>query len=741
MNGELHEKSKRKGVVMSLEVMCSVSRMSQVAALVALVCGGGVSFAQTTTEDASPAQGSLKAMVVSASRAEQDTDDVPTTITTVTSDDLNKKAAADLREALDDEVGVSVRAVNHRVATASGTSRAGQEGVNIRGLEGNQVRMQIDGVSLPSSFSFGQLSTGRGEYVDVEGYKQIEILRGAASTQYGSDGLSGSVSFVTKDPEDYLKNGKTEQFSLKASYSSADKGWQLAPSYAFKGEEWQGLILASMRRSQETQTMGNDSTSSASRTAADPQSNRSDYVLAKLGKKISADHAIKLTVESINKETNTDDLSQLTTAISSDVSRETVKRTLAKVDYTYTPQNTWVDVLNWSLYAQTSEAVTASWQTRTSGSYSARSRIPWYDDDSVGSSVQLESNWGDETTHRLIYGADVRFSKQSMLANRTGDYSTPDKYFPDTRSDSLGAFVQDEIKLGAVSITPGLRYDWYTISPKTNSTDSSAVTYKDLSDSALSPKLGVVWALRDDLSLYGQYSRGFRAPAAYQVNGGYVGGSGSFSYKYIGNPDLKSEKSDSVEFGVRGNSQRYKYSTAVFYGDYSDFLYQQQSGSSPTIYQYVNLDKVKIYGFEYRGAWKFNDRWSLDAAYAHTEGIITTGKDGAQNYLATVDPDKLVTKLSLENGQVWGNAVRMTAVERNSRAPSTTTIVPGGYTVFDYMGWYNLDKNTQFTYGVYNLFDKKYVAWSDIRSLTSASTIDAYTQTGRNFKVAVIHNF
>ena len=44
--------------------------------------------------------------------------------------------------------------------------------------------------------------------------------------------------------------------------------------------------------------------------------------------------------------------------------------------------------------------------------------------------------------------------------------------------------------------------------------------------------------------------------------------------------------------------------------------------------------------------------------------------------------------------------------------------------------------------GIFNILDKKYSWWSDVRGLASSSTItDAYTQPGRNASVSLSYRF
>lgn len=81
-------------------------------------------------------EGVLKEVVISASRIEEAADKATATVTVISSDDMDRRNASNLEELLEDEVGVSVRALPSRVQTAfTGTGRGGNEGINIRGLE------------------------------------------------------------------------------------------------------------------------------------------------------------------------------------------------------------------------------------------------------------------------------------------------------------------------------------------------------------------------------------------------------------------------------------------------------------------------------------------------------------------------------------------------------------------------------------------------------------------------------
>lgn len=712
---------------------------------------------------AMPSVGTLKEVVISGSRVEQDIDEVPATITSITAETIGRENPTDLEELLKDEVGVSVRSQpNRSSAVFRAVGRGGNEGVNIRGLEGDRVRLQVDGVSLPATYVSGPYAAGRGDTIDPEGYKRVELLRGASSTQFGSDGLAGTVSFVTKDPSDLLTLGKPQQFNIKSTYASVDNSIQLAPSFAFAGDGVQGMVLASLRRGHETDNMGTNDVANVNRTTPNPANNRADYVLAKLVLSPSAAHQIKLSAESLNRQNNTDILSFFgdpgTVATLTDVdATENIKRDLFRLEHRYAPSHRWFDILNTSFYAQQTNNQQLGYEARSTAPL-VRTRDTSYSENTLGGSVQLESNFGEGVAHRLVYGADLA---QTTITSFKGGYNSsgtafvPNKSFPDTDYLVFGAFIQDEIGVGPIKVTPGLRFDSfrYTPNPDALYRVNNTVEPSSLNDSALSPKLGAVWKLAPMAQVFAQYAHGFKAPKPSQINGGVSnlsvtpGPSNSGNYKTIGNPNLKSETSDSIELGLRGRSEDAKrsYSVAVFHAKYKDFILENQlieSNAHPTpdVSQSINLNSVTIKGFELRGEWAFGTGWSVSAAYAHAEG--DSESNGVSTPLVTIDPDKLVVGLNYANGSRWGGTAHLTAVDRKSRNPDPTMVTPSGYGVVNLSAWYNFSKATRLTGGIDNLFDKKYVEWADVRDLAATSTaVDAFTQPGRNFKVSLTHSF
>ena len=703
----------------------------------------------------------LNTVVISATRVEQNVDDVAATVTTISAETIERESPTDAKDLLRYETGVSVREQPNRSSAAMrNAGRGGNEGINIRGLEGNQVLLQVDGVRLPAYYDNGgggPFVSGRADYIDVEAFKRVEILRGPSSTQYGSDGLSGAISFVTKDPADLLSPGKSVQGAVKVGYSSADSSRSLVPSVAFRNDVVQGLVLVSLRGGHELDNMGTNDAHDITRTTPNPSTNKSDYVLAKLIVTPSREHEFKFTVDNLKRHSDTDiysffgDPATVATLTGVNVSQD-ITRDLAKLDYKYTSaDNPWFQNAIGSVYRQNSRNEQFGRETRSSGN-TLRTRDNRYDNVVDGLNLQLETNFGESVAHRFVYGVDTSQTDVTTLAQGYNTLTTyvPNKPFPDTNYRLFGAFLQDEISVGSISIIPGLRYDSFNLKPQTDAlyAVNNPVSPVELKGNETSPKLGAIWKLSPLTNIFAQYAHGFRAPLPEQVNGSTT--NLAQGYTGLGNPNLKPEKSDSFELGIRGHSNTFRYSASIFDNRYKDFIetYVWVGGpasgsgtaSNPTIFQSINLGSVKISGFELRGEWAFQRNWVVSGSFAHATGDSTS--NGVSAPLDTIDPNKLVLGLIYAEKARFGGQLALTAVESKKRNPDPTTYTPKGYQVVDLSGWYQIDKSTSLNAGVFNLFNSKYFQWADVRNVAATSAaVDSYSQPGRNFNLSLKHLF
>lgn len=695
----------------------------------------------------------LSDITVSATRSARKVDDVPSSVSVITGATIQKEGARSLKEVFRNELDVTVPVGPTRFGVGGApTGRGGQEGVNIRGLGGNQVLMLVDGIRIPNGFSFGPFSTGRGDFLDIDGLKSVEVLRGPASTQYGSDGLAGAVTFKTLDPSDLLTRGQNVGGFARLGYASIDQAGSGALAVAGKNEKWQALVLGSYRQGHETDNKANNDTKSVDRTTPNPVDYNNRYLLGKAILTIDAAQQLGLTIESQRRSQHTQVFSARAAApvplrgLTGLTTQDTIERDRLSLEHRYNDVNaTWIQSAETRLYWQ--DAKVNQYATEQRNRAPERIRDNTFRTQVVGVATQFQTNLTGWVNQRLSYGLDL--SQAHISAMRDGTFPPygskfPSRPFPDTTYTLGGAFFQSEIELGAVSVIPGVRFDRYAIDPSTKGYENRALA--SLSGQAVTPRIGAVWRLASGFAPYAQLARGFRAPTPEQVNNGFA--NLASGYTSVGNPALKPEYADSLEIGFRGKSHGLRYSLAGFENRYQNFISQEVIGgggrpSNPTIYQYVNLTKAKIQGVVAQFELKVGQRWTVQTGGAYLKGDSQI--NGVSAPINSVQPFKAMFGLQYDASEWGGQAtVLYSAAKDPSRiAPGRTSqFASPDYTVLDLGVYWKPSTNLTLNANLNNALDTKYWRWSDVSGLTENSRIaDAYTAAGRTVQVSLRYDF
>ena len=716
-------------------------------------------FAQTTSSSNVAANNpaantsTLSDVTVSATRTMRKVDDVPSSVSVITDTKIQKEGARNLKEAFRNELDVTVPVGPTRFGVGgASTGRGGQEGVNIRGLGGNQVLMLVDGIRIPNAFTFGPFSTGRGDFLDIDGLKSVEILRGPASTQYGSDGLAGAVTFKTLDPSDLLTRGQSVGGFARVGYASIDQAGSGTLAVAGKNEKWQAMVLGSYRQGHETNNKATNNDKNVERTTPNPVDYSNRYLLSKAILTLDAAQQLGLTIESQRRSQQTNVFSaravapQRPRSITGLITQDTIERDRLSLQHRYNDLNAaWIQSADMRLYWQ--DAKVNQYATEQRSRAPERIRDNTFRTQVVGLATQFQTNLTGWVNQRLSYGVDLSQAQISALRDGTSPpYGSkfPLRPFPDTTYTLAGAFLQSEIELGAVSVIPGVRFDRYAINPSAKAYEN--VSLSNLSGQAVTPRIGAVWRLASGFSPYAQLARGFRAPTPDQVNNGFA--NLASGYTSIGNSELKPEYADSLEIGFRGQSHGLRYSLAGFENRYQNFISQEVIGgggrpTNPTIYQYVNLANAKIQGVVAQVKLKVGQRWTVQTGAAYLKG--DSQSNGVSTPINSVQPFKTMLGLQYDAGE-WGSqaTVLYSAAKDPSRiAPGRTSqFASPDYTVLDFGVYWKPSPNLTFNANVNNVLDTKYWRWSDVSGLTENSRIaDAYTAAGRTVQVSMRYDF
>lgn len=708
---------------------------------------------------------------VTATRSEREIGDVPNTVSVVTREELDDHLVRDIKELVRYEPGVSV---------TSSFGRFGLGGFRIRGLDSNRVRIQTDGIPVSDAFSIGSFSNANRNFVDLDTLKQVEIVRGPSSSLYGSDALGGVVSFITKDPSDYLGEGKDAYFGLKLGYDGSWNGLFGGATAAFGGERWSGLVAVSHRQGQETENQGEVGGVGSARTQANPQDRDGRSLLTKVVFSPGADQRFTLTVEGNEDDTDTDLLtSQGRQALTGAVNDAVIARdhqSRARVSFAHAWDNIgagFVDSLDWQIYRQDSETTQYTREERSGlpppTLRDLREREFDFDQRTYGVQANFrKSVEAGSARHDFAYGLDLSRTETHqkreglrtfVLTGVSTPSMPPDNFpvrdFPISKTTSAALYLQDEISFadGRFRLVPGVRVDHYKLKPEVDNIfaeDNPGVVVSDISETSVSPKLGMVWHFSDDWSLFGGYSHGFRSPPYNDVNIGFT--NVQFGYTAIANPDLKPETSDGLELGLRFSGAAAYASLSGYYNQYDDFIESMrnigENADGLAVYQSQNIAEARIYGVELKAGVDFGalsarwDGWSLRGAAAWSRGKgrgpeaveIAPGVFQDQVVTRNLDSvDPLTATLGLAYDQsTWGAELAGRFVDRKDRVSDPAYYQPPGYAVLDLYAHWNFAPGAKFNVGVLNLGDRKYYDAGDVPVVGGASTtLDRYTSPGR----------
>lgn len=746
-----------------------------------LACVGAVLAASNSAHAATaetPQEGRnlspLETVVVTATRGPRAVEDVAGTITVKKSRQIQAEMSRDIKDLIRYEPGISV---------ANSAGRFGLSGFNVRGIDANRVLIEVDGVPIPDSFSIGSFASAGRDFVDLETLKQVEILRGPASSLYGSDAIGGVVAFVTKDPQDLIASDDDSfQAGGRASWFEADDSYSATATGAWQGDTLSAMLAYTRRDGHELDNQGDVNSIDSTRTTPDPQDYSSDSVLGKFIWGRADGQRLRLTVESTTKNSFTDAISGRRTQALGPTTVQTLDltgnddkdRNRVTIDQDFVLDSGIAEEGSWQLYWQDSETVQRTEELRlNTGAGPAfetlRNRRASFLQEVLGGELTLRKKVETASTaHTFTYGLELlrtdteqmRDGTQTNLS--TGDVTNvvqPDTFpvrdFPLTETVEAAVFIQDEISLatGRWTIVPGLRADYYDLNPTADAIyteDNPVFAPEGMDNTNVSPKIGVVRQIGDSLSAYGQYAEGFRAPPYNDVNVGFT--NLAFGYTAIPNPDLKSESSQGFEIGLRGGQGGNYFSVAAFHNDYEDFIESFVAigidpGSGLLIFQSQNISEARIYGVEFRGGLdlgSFNDRlsgWQLRTSIAWARGDDET----ADLPLNSVDPLKGVLGIGYAGtSERWGAELVLTAVDRKDRIDESAgpQFSSPGYELLDLLAHVNLGERTTLRFGLTNLTDEKYWEWSDVRGRPAGDpVIDRYSRPGRAASASINFRF
>jgi hemoglobin/transferrin/lactoferrin receptor protein len=699
----------------------------------------------------------LREVVVSGARSERTLDEVPAAIDVLTGEDLDPARVQNIRDLVQELPNVSVKRAPVRFGGVTGNvGRDGNAGFNIRGLEGNRVLLTIDGIRVPRELSsgvFGPAAFGR-DYYDIGLISRVEILRGANSALYGSDGLAGMVAMFTTEPKDLLKPDQTLGGRASLSLDGQDDTRRIGVTLAgIASERLQWLGSVQIGRSEALDNQGGNFALNSNRTAPNPQKDDQVSAMGKLVFTPGGGQRHVFTAEHVDKSSEVEAYTGRAPVVSApahvgdlDGSSDMV-RSRVSWDGRFPVISAWADELRAMVGYQASESRETTHEFRPLQPAATQNRVRdvTYNERILQAVLQAEKlrPLGGAWSQKLVYGVDLsRASLDNLVTGVNGPSyeSYPLQRFPETVETTTALFVQSEYASERWSLIPALRYDRVALDARTS--PLYPLQPASLSNGALTPKLGVIWRGSEHWSLFGNLAAGFKSPSPLQLNNFFQNPLGN--YETIPNPQLRPEKSRTLELGTRGRAGGLDWEAVAFTGRYKDFIEDLVTVQTvPRLqFQSVNRQSVTLRGFELKGSARLSARTTLRAAYGQT-----TGTDTARGLpLNSVNPAKLVLGIDHRLGD-WSLGASLAHSAKKSASDIDTTgaanqFATPAWTTLDLRASWQVTRATRLSAAIHNLTDRRYWEWTNVRGIAATSPVlDSYTAPGRSVSVALVTDF
>ncbi len=577
---------------------------------------------------------SLDPVVVTATKTPVKEFEANANITVITRDEIQKNHYADISDALRHVQGVTI--MNY----SAGGENYSSNGLYINGSA--NVVFLVDGMRANTNGStFSKAPVG--EFVNMNMIERIEILKGSASTLYGSDAQGGVIHIITRK----LKEGETETKLALEGGSYGKEQYNFTQSGNTNGIYWS--IDGQKRQVGDFKDgKGNTVINSIDSTALN----------FKIGKDFDENSNLTLNYQTYQSDYERPDVGSF------DKVRDYGKKDNNKLSLIY----------NKKISDKLSNTLSAF---RNQNNLKDKFNLPtrWTMDlETVGFSDQLTYKAG---AHTWIGGYDYYKDKVKdyYSAYYMGGMLNVETY-KDKELSNQALFIQDEWQLDKYwNLTSGLRYDHHS-EYGNHTTPSVVLGYKQ----------------DDKTNYYVSYKEFFVAPNQYQV------------FSAIGSKDLQPEEGKTVEFGVNHKFDDSFVGSFNIYKQNAENMIGYRYLSSAPFYQYYNTGKEESKGWGVRLTKEFNKNFHANVGYTYIYVDPTTAKSnpnrngflprGTWNIGFNYDQDKWSTVLNgrgivgreggygkntvdeFKNFWVWDSAV-------NYKASDSITVFAKVNNIFD----------------------------------------------------------
>ena len=467
----------------------------------------------------------LETIVVTAAGYEQDVSKAPASMTVITQKELETRQYNDITDVLRNTPGV--------VVSGAGSAQT----ISIRGMGSSYTLFLVNGkrqYSKDVNPNGDDSGFEKNILPPISAIERIEVIRGPASTLYGSDAMGGVINIITKKVSDEWSGTVELGTILQDSNNSGEikNGSVYLTGPLIENKLGMQLGLNKQKREEDSYVGGFRG------TEIESLNSRLTYL-------INDQHDLEFEANFTKQESeSTAGKTILNTGADS------YGRNYREV-FGLTHNGTYSDILNSSSYIQYEKSKNPDRKNATSGL----------------SGIELEtwlanSQWNWQlSNHNLISG--VYFKNESLVDSATNQNA--DMPITELERWAFAVFAEDTWSItDTFNLTTGLRYD-----------------HDENYDGNFSPRVYGVYNPTDAWTFKGGVSTGYKQPDLRQSSSEVHSVTGKGSAFIMGNDNLKPEKSVSYELGTAWQGDKSKASLTAFYTEYKDKITEVRDCSSP----------------------------------------------------------------------------------------------------------------------------------------------------------------
>ncbi len=683
------------------------------AVLVSMLPGGGLAFA----EEALPLY-TLDAVVVTATRTENDVKNVPASTQIITSSDIKKSGATNVRDAITDFANI----------TMTRKVRGGGHEIIVRGMSTDKSLIMVNGHRVANEADGSGLGNANAlDRINVDNIEKIEIVKGPSSALYGSEAMGGVINIITKSSKEAeVRTG------LVNSSEDFTNWWHLDSGEIGKFSATLDMRFNKIRRDGDDTDFLSDSfgTAQTYNFNANYHFNDHNYL------NFYVDHY----TQNLKRDLYTHKRDNIKvdfpegmrpmgqTSMTGEGSMEDALANYHYKQQTYglswngkTARNDWqiqtyLSKFDWKsdirysgifkghVPAGLNPMTGRMWDTIFYGFMAGDSGI-YKNDVNVNSNkifvIEGRNSTKINDNHRITYGAE--YIKNTVKGTNFGDDNQfgvthigsvskngVKKEISEKEIDTYAAYLQDEINYGKWFIVPAIRYD-----------------HHENFGSHTSPKLGLTYKANDTFRVKANYGKGFKAPTIQNLYCKLVTHMGPAGIITVNpNANLRPETSNSWDVGVE--KEWGKISTSLVYFDTKLENMITTEKIIDKTYRCVNVGNVRVKGIEHTLGYELNPMWKFKV---NSTWLDAVNKDKNQP-LPQRSRLSQIYSLSFDDGKDIGwSAVLWDELNYKYVTPVTVKgdIVAGPkktYNLLNFTLTRKINKDTKIYGSVQNIFDK-----------------------------------